>query len=182
MINITNLREVSFPVYRLSSKAPQVDGGVVFTRNTYRDIDLNETYNVVKIVDDRNLPQPTIGSRRLHLSKHGVPLYPLRKAIYYLGDFLKAAKSGYWFIDSKGSIFQYEKTKRAKVKCVPIKSIVSPLGSTGSIVDLVGIPERFRTMYIPPKTHRYAAVLEYGRLRVLYGTYEDPFRESWRLI
>lgn len=181
-MNFTNLKEVSFPVYRISRNRPQNENGVLYYKNTYRHIDTNEIYSVVKILDDQTLKEPNLGRRRLHLDGLGVPLYRLRKAIYYYGDFLRAAKSGYWFIDSSGQVFQYTKTLRAKARCHKIKRIISPKDSMGSIVEVEGIPERFRTIYMAPKGHRYACLLHLGQSRIYYGSFEQPFKETWRMI
>jgi len=63
-----------------------------------------------RIIDDKNLPGSNLLERRLKLlNDKTAKLYPLKDAFYFLGDFIKVAKSGVWFIDYYGKVFTYKK-------------------------------------------------------------------------
>jgi hypothetical protein len=172
---------VSFPVFRLTNRQPLFDSGVAYYFNQYLDQDTAEISGHIKIIDDKNIDKPTLSQRRLHLTQQSAPLYPLRTAIYFLGDFIKLAKSGYWFVDSLGKIFTYKKSCRARLKFRPIKQVI-PGRTTGSILEVEGYSERFKTLYIVPSTCRYAGILEYGGISIFYGAYETKPEDTWRMI
>lgn len=172
---------MSFPVYRLSLKKPLEQDGVLYYSNTYKNIDDNTLSTHIKLVDDKNIKEDTLSRRRLSMQNQGAPLYPLRKAAFFLGDFIKLAKSGYWFIDTYGKLFTYKKATRAKLTFHKIKKVI-PGKATGSILEVEGIPNRFKTLYIVKDYMKYAGILEYNGISILYGVYDRPYKESWRMI
>ncbi len=115
------------------------------------------------------------------MQAQGAPMYPLRKAIFFLGDFIKMSKSGYWFIDSNGKLFTYKKSTRVKLKFRRISKIIAA-NTTGSIIEVEGIPNRFKTLYIAKDYMRYAGVLEYRGMNILYGLYDQQYQDTWRMI
>ena len=154
---------------------------MLFYSNSYLVVDENRVETNIKIVDDTNLPGKTLAMRRLQLKNREVPLYPIRVAIYFLGDFIRLSKKGYWFIDSNGKIFTYQKSQRAKLKTVKITKYI-PSKTTGTILELQGYAERFKTLFKVPTTNRYAQILIYKGLTILYGTSEEYVPDTWRLI
>lgn len=168
-------------MYRLTNKKPLLSEGVLYYSNSYLDVDSNIVSTNIKILDNTNEPGDTLSRRRLKMSSQEVPLYPLRMAIYFLGDFLKLAKKGYWFIDSMGQIFTYTKSMFAKLKFYKIKRVI-PSNSTGSIVEVVGIPERFKTLFTADKNTLYAGILEYRGVKILYGLYDQEYKNTRRKI
>jgi hypothetical protein len=111
----------------------------------------------------------------------GVPLFPIRQAIYFLGDLLKLAKPTTWFIDSQGQLFQHKKSTRAKLVVKKIKNVF-PTTGLGAVIELEDIPQRFKTTFKPDADAQYAAVLKTGLTYIFYGLYADKPAESWRLI
>ena len=176
-----NLEKIVWPVFRLSEREPTRDSGVVYYATEYSDLETNESTGTLRIVDDQNIDKPTLSRRRLELALTGVSLFPIRQAIYFLGDLLKLAKATTWFIDSAGTVFQYEKTKRAKLIVRKITRIL-PTGGLGYVIELEGIPHRFKTTFKPDADAHYAAVLYSGLSYIFYGIYRDKPTESWRMI
>lgn len=111
----------------------------------------------------------------------GAPLYPLRRAVFFMGDFLKLARSGYWFVDSNGYTFTYKKSMKATLRFRKITKII-PSRSTGSIIEVAGIPERFKTVFIVNPHMKYAGILEYRGVYIFYGVYDRQYKDSWRMI
>jgi hypothetical protein len=142
---------------------------------------MNEVTSNIKLVDDSNLNITGLANRRLRMKALGAPLYPLRIAIFFMGDFLKLAKSNYWFIDSNGTVFNYKKSVRAKLVFRRIKRVI-PARSTGSIIEVEGIPERFKTVFIVRESMKYAGILEYRGVSIFYGIYDKQYKDSWRMI
>lgn len=172
---------MSFPVFRLTTKKPLEDNGVLYYKNSYLDVDSATIHHNVRLLDDKNLPGSTLALRRLSLKSQNVPLVPIRTAIYFLGDFIKLAKSNYWFIDNNGLVFTYKKCLRAKLVYRKISRVLEST-TTGSVLEVQGLPERFKTLFKVPQYHKYAAFIMYKGLTILYGTTETQSKDSWRLI
>jgi hypothetical protein len=133
------------------------------------------------MVDDKNLPQATLGLRRLVMKSDSVELFPIRTAIYFLADLVKLAKSTTWFIDSAGRVFQYEKNTRAKLTTKKIKQVL-PADGLGCVVELVGISSRFKSIRRPSEHQGYARVLKLGMGFIFYGFCEEVKPDSWRMV
>jgi hypothetical protein len=176
-----NLEKITWPVFRLSEREPQRDNGVVYYATEYTDLDTDEHTGTLRVVDDRNIDKPTLSRRRLELLAQDVKLFPIRKAIYFLGDLLKLAKSTTWFIDSNGQLFKYTKSQRAKLLVRKITKVL-PTEGLGAIIELEGIPHRFKTTFKPDADAEYAAVLKTGMSYIFYGIYKDKPNETWRLV
>ena len=176
----TKLSEIVWPVFRLGERAPVHDNGVVFYYTHYVDEANSESVSL-RIVDDANLPQPTLGRRRLELALQKQKLYPIRAAIYFLADLIKLAKSTTWFVDNSGRVFQYEKNTRAKLTTKRIKQVF-PADGLGCVVELEGISNRFKSIQRPKEHELYAKVLKLGMGFILYGFCETLDPDSWRMI
>jgi len=176
-----NLEKIVWPVFRLGEKEPQRDNDVVYYATEYSDLDTHEHTATFRVVDDRNIPGDTLSRRRLKLAVDNVPLFPIRQAIYFLGDLLKLAKTTTWFIDSQGQLFQHKKSTRAKLIVKKIKNVF-PTTGLGAVIELEGMHQRFKTMFKPSADMQYAAVLQVGLSYIFYGLYADKPAESWRLI
>jgi hypothetical protein len=134
-----------------------------------------------KIVDDKSIDRPTLGQRRLQALSSGAKLQKIGKALFFLGDLIKIAKRSTYFIDSNGRIFQYRKTARAKLHFRKLTQVI-PITTGGAILEIEGIPSRFKCLFHPKTLERYAGVLETGKSYILYGLYEQPYKSSWRMI
>ena len=175
-----NLAEINFPVYRLSKQPKSHEGILYFLTESY-DPDTNTFSQSIRILDDKSIEAETLSRRRLILKEDGAPLYPLRKAIFMLGDFIRLNKPSCWWIDSSGKLFSYRKSERVKLRFYKIKNIM-PAKGTGAIIEVHGIPQRFKTIFNPDKTHTHAGILEIGRMKVLYCTSDGYIKDSWRKV
>jgi hypothetical protein len=175
-----SLREIVYPVFKLGAEKPHFAEGVVVFIRHYLDEDRNlvEKY---KIVDDTNLPGDTLALRRIILLKNKVPLKPLGNAVFFLGDLIKIAHRKIWFIDSSGNIFQYKKSRRAKLEFKKIK-LIHQITSGGAIIEVEGIASRFKCLHTPRNGEQYAGLLVDGRSYILYGLYQEKPDDTWRMI
>ena len=167
-------------MFRLGEHPPSIiDGVVVYLSQHIDDEDVVNT--IYRIVDDKNLPGDSLAARRLILAKEGVLLKRINRAVFFLGDLIKLAKSSTWFIDARGNTFTYKKSRRVKlvykkiVKCINI-----PTG--GSIIEVENIPQRFKCLYTPKVHEKYAIVLVDKATHILYGFSETLNKDSWRMI
>lgn len=176
-----NLEKIVWPVFRLGEREPQQDNGVVYYSTEYTDLDTSEHTATLRIVDDTNIEAPTLSRRRLELLVQEVKLFPIRQAIYFLGDLLKIAKNTTWFIDSAGILFQYSKTRRARIVVRRITKVL-PTEGLGAVIEVEGIAHRFKTVFKPDADAEYAAVLQCGLSYIFYGLYKDKPNESWRMV
>jgi hypothetical protein len=168
-------------VYKLGDKQPVQENGLVYYYTEY----VSETNNqslTLRIVDDRSVPQTTLGRRRLQLSLHeSVTLFPIRTAIYLLADLIKLAKASAWFIDDSGRVFQYKKQTRAKLVTHKIKQVL-PVSGLGCVLELENIAQRFKSLHHPSDYQQYAVLLSIDKTHIFYGLSETHLPPSWRLV
>lgn len=181
MINITQLRGIHFPVFKLGKTPPLEHGGVLYYEKETLNHDNAEITRTFSIIDDTNLPFETLGRRRLALSSNGVKLQKIPKSIYFLGDFFKVAKAGTWFIDNSGKPFTYTKTVSANLLCKKITKIF-PTKGLGIVFEVHGISSRFKAIQHPAPEQYYAGILEYNGSYIFYGFYGNIFKPSRRRI
>jgi hypothetical protein len=168
-------------VYKLGDKQPTVDGGLVYYYTEYTS-ETNDSSLTLRIVDDKSLPQPTLGRRRLQLSLDPqVSLFPIRTAIYLLADLIKLAKATAWFIDDTGRVFQYKKQTRAKLVTHKIKQVL-PATGLGCVLEVEGTVQRFKSLHHPSEYQQYAVLLYINKSYLFYGLSETPLTPSWRLV
>lgn len=176
------LTEIAFPVYKLGSIEPIRDSGELYFRKLRRleDDSLVETKLVV---DNRNLPGFTLAIRRLALLEDKeVQLYKLKSAIFFLADLLKLATPKTWFIDANGKTFRYIKTHTVKLIFKPIKRII-PVLSGGAILEIEGLPSRYKCLAKPSEYKKYAGMLHTSSgAYILYGTYDELPKDTRRKI
>lgn len=181
MSNIAHLADISFPVYILGKEKPNLLDNVLFySKLFYETKDTPERYETY-IVDDKSLSVDTLAKRRLMLKDKGVLLFRLAKAIYFLGDLIKLTSSGKWIIDSNGKLFQYIKTTKAKLKFHKIQQIVA-INTGGAIIVLEDSLTRYKLLYYPKQEFTYAGILHFGLSTILYGLYDQKYKESWRKV
>jgi hypothetical protein len=175
------LTEISYPVFRLGTEKPVFEDGVVLYITRTRDEDATEIVNTYRIVDDTNLPGKSLAVRRLRLLAEGVRLKRITRAVFFLGDLVKLATSNTWFIDAVGNVFRYVRKTRAKLQFKKITQIL-PIKTGGAVVEVEGLPNRFKCLYAPRPDEKYAGVLKYGLSYILYGVYTEQYDDTWRLI
>lgn len=174
---LTQLETINWPVYKLGENKPQVKEGLVFYSSEILD-DQDNLTTVYKLVDDKNINKTTIGLRRLQLPTD--KLFKISTAIYMLQDLIKLAKSTSWFIDTAGTVFQYKKSTRAKLKTHTIKQVL-PVNGIGCVLEINGLSERFKSISIP-NNQPYAVMLYYSGKVLLYGLSSTKIDNSWRLV
>jgi hypothetical protein len=175
-----NLQEIVYPVFRLGAEKPVFLDGVVLYLRQYKDED-GQTVQKVRIIDDTNLPGETLALRRLEILKSKVKLKSLGNAVFFLGDLIKLAHRKLWFIDSAGNVFQYKKTAVAKLVFKKI-TLMHHIPSGGAIIEVEGIPSRFKCLYSPRAGEQYAGILVSGLSYILYGLYVEKPKDSWRMV
>lgn len=177
-----NIKEIVWPVFRIGEHKPTEHDGLVYYSKEYFDKDTEDIRVGLRVVDDRNIQQPTLGLRRLNIRvTEQVKLFPVKTAIYFLADLIKLAKPTTWFIDTNGKLFQYRKITRAKLQCKKITRVL-PATGLGCILELEGLSQRFKSLRRPNHGEQYAGVLQWGLGYILYGLYLDPFKTTHRLI
>lgn len=139
-----------------------------------------EASESVRLVDDLSISDTSLGRRRLKLVSLGHKLFQLKHSLPHLKDVLLSASTSTWFIDSKGRVFQIQKTHRCKLTCAKIQNILPAKDTTGCVLVLKGISTRYKLSYRPHHTDQYAGLLHYGGGTVLYGIYKEPFKDTWR--
>jgi hypothetical protein len=177
-----NISNISWPVFRLSEHKPHTEDGVIFYSKEYVDLETGEHSVGMRVVDDKSVQGETLGRRRLLLQQdETLKLFPIRTALYYLHDLIKVAKATTWFIDSRGNTFQYRKTARAKLTFHRIKKTL-PVDGLGCVIELEGIPQRFKCLFYPQPEQLYAGVLHWGLGYILYGFYHEQLKPSFRRV
>jgi hypothetical protein len=181
LTKFTALQTITWPVFKLSEKEPNRKNGLVYFYTEYLD-ETNDTSLTIKIVDDTSLPQKTLGLRRLVLQKDPkIKLHKISTAIYFLTDLIKLAKGTTWFIDNNGIVFQWKKYTRAKLITKKIKQVL-PADGIGCVLEVEGLPQRFKSLQRPLDFHQYAVFLVINRMYFLYGLSEVTRKDSWRLV
>ena len=167
-------------MYRLGEKKPTIEGTRTFYQAEYADIDTATVRTNIRVVDDKSIDKSTLGMRRLMLSQTE-SLFPINTGIYFLIDLIKLSKSTTWFIDSSGRVFQHKKSKRAKLRTHKIKQVL-PASGIGCVLEVEGLVFRFKSTRSPESWQQYAGILYVDGGHMLYGYYEYPIKDTWRLV
>lgn len=170
------LHEIQFPVYLLGENKPVEENSLVY----YERIDENKN-SIYLIIDDKYIESKNLGIRRLKLRARGIKLFPLKIAVFFIGDFIKLAKGTTWFIDSSGKVFKYRKTKIVPLIFKKISKVI-PMKHGGGIIEVEGLHTRYKTLFLPRIECRYAGLLKIGISYILYGLYEDKLKDTRRKI
>lgn len=176
----TSLSEIAYPVFKIGTEEPSTHDGVLYYYYERENSEGN-TEILLRVIDDKSIAQPTLAKRRLRALSMGAKLFKLKIAVFFLGDLIKIATPHTWFIDSKGKLFQYSKTKVAKLKTYRIKQVI-PIQSGGVIVEAEGLMTRFKSLFAPSKQCTHVGILHMGMSLVLYGFYEHSCADSWRKV
>jgi hypothetical protein len=122
-----------------------------------------------------------LAKRRLNLLANNVPLKKLSNAIFFMGYLVKLSASGIWFIDSMGNLFTHAKLNSSKLI---FRKIVQklPISTGGFIIEVEGIPTRFKCLHGPKPDEFYAGILEYKHTYVLYGFYKEEHKTTRRMV
>ncbi len=176
-----NLLEISFPVFKLNAGKPIEESGVVYYESESYNRITDTTSIKLKIVDDRNIPLPNLSLRRLSLIKQRQPVYNINLAVYFLGDLIKLSKPKTWWIDTQGKVFEYKKSQRAKLRFYKLDKCFTTQGM-GAVIQVCGLPQRFKSMFLPEQSDTWCGILEWNKIKIFYGYYKEQHKETWRLI
>lgn len=176
------LEKINWPVYLLKDRAPVTHEGVSAYITHSINVDTEKVNNNILIIDDKNIVGNSLGERRLKIKANDYArLYPLRRAIYMLGDLIRlTVGKRSWAIDSSGVIFNYIKTIRAPMTCHKILKVLR-VSTGGCSLELDGISERFKIMN-EVKDCKYAGVISFNKKNILYGLYEEKFEKTTRSV
>lgn len=175
------MTEIRYPVFLLGRRKPFKEGSVtLFLTQIVED---DESILLERlIVDDTSAPGSSIGLRRLYLLKSGVQLYKIRQAVYFLSDIVKLSTgSKVWFVDSDGIVFSLEKSRFVPLIFRKITKVI-PIPTGGAILEVEGIPGRFKTLYMPAIEEKYAGILKDGLINIFYGYYKHKLPDTRRKI
>ena len=139
VVTFQTINKIAFPVFVLGSDNWDVQDGLVYLDGL--------------ILDDRNIKANTLGKRRLLTPYKNI--YQLKRGIINHTGILKQNKNS--FIDSKGTLFTYEKTKFATLKYLKIVEIRKK--NTSSILFVEKCRTPFTLPRPPEEDMLYAGVL-----------------------
>jgi hypothetical protein len=170
------LNDIAFPVYKLGNTAPSKKGTVCYYEKE------NEKGITVSVIDDLSIPQDTLGKRRLLLSGlEDIKLFKISQAFFFLGDLIKIATKGMWFIDSNGKTFEYKKSVFIPLEFYKIEGVTEIIG--GCLIALKGLPQRFKVLYRPTEDELYAGILKVNAYSyIFYGYSKEQYKRTVRKI
>ena len=145
VITYRSLSKINFPAYILPSDNIWKEDGIVYVDGL--------------VVDDRNMPSKSLGIRRLQTPFRD--LLPLRKSVNSFNGIIKNMGNT-CYMDSKGTIFIYEKTEMCSLEYHRIQRIDRK--DTGSILWLKGIHFSFDIPRPPSPEMVWAGVLYFKGL------------------
>jgi hypothetical protein len=174
------LKKIAFPIFLVGKEEPSFDDGVAFYYYIKQVVEGDDVHKIL-VLDDKKAKGDTLARRRLELKKNGVPLKKLKRAIFFFHDMVKASKGATWFIDSNGLVFKYKKTVRLPIEYRLIKKVVHSDQGV-HIIEVQGVPTRFKVLYAPKHTEKYAGVLRMDGGFILYCLSEDQKPTSWKMI
>lgn len=172
------LANITWPVFWLGNISIKKEGSIIFVEDELLNKTTMEIHIDRRIIDNKSIPKDTLGKRRLLIKDK---LFQFNKAVYFLADLIKLAKTDTWFIDNVGNCFTYQKTSSATLTCHKIKNILPGI-TLGVLIEIEGIPQRFKLMYRPTDDEIYAGVLYIHNSYILYGLYTKPFKKSYRKV
>ena len=137
-ITYKQIRNVEFPIFVIPKGELYFKDGLLFVNN--------------KVLDDKNMPGETLGIRRLQTPHK---LKRLTTSVYDLESLIASAKLN--FIDNRGRIFRYKKTRFLEVKYHKIKSV--QLLETYTVLSVHGIPSKYILRRPPQDGEEWAGIL-----------------------
>jgi len=169
------LIEIAWPVYSLGTRTPIREGNVLLFSTVSKDNKVS-----LEIIDDTSVPGNTLALRRLNLMGNNIKLCKIRYALFFLGDLVKIAKPNHWFIDTSGKVFQYKKDRRAKLFFKKITNITKGIGNV--FIEVQGHEARYTCLYPPEPEQKYAGLLFFNGVYILYGFYTEQHKATYRRV
>lgn len=163
-----HLSDLQFPVYALAKNYKRVweDLNVL-----YIDTD-SGTY----VLDNKNMDGDSLGARRLKLK--GSDLFIPRKVYYNVNQLVHSSYND--FIDDKGKVFNWKKSKNVPLKYHKVNKIIKD--DNGCIIHLkdINFPQKVncRIAYVI----KYAGILHTSEGYILYEYCEGKKKDTYRKI
>jgi len=129
-------------------------------------------------LDDKSCSGSTLGARRIQMASRGYNLFRLRNPLLSYQELL--SKDYKKFIDAKGDVFTYTKTKFVPLVSHKIKRVVPHVD--GFVISLEGVHCKFISQSAPYRHLKFAQVLHVDRGFILYGFSESKLAESRKKI
>jgi hypothetical protein len=165
------LHEISWPIYHIG----QHD-------KVYSEFNVDYVENRGKsfILDNKNLKGDTLGIRRLKIKDDK---YNFRATLFMISELIEFVRNktlhNRKFIDSRGCIFTYRKTKLYRLTCHKIKNVqklkfyvyIKPYNSFAS--------------YKVPKSYwrdTYEYIYLIKDINLLYDLSNNPIKDTWRKV
>lgn len=182
-LSLSNWGEISFPVYRVPlGHTLKVEGTVTYSYKEYKDQESMEVKPSIRFLDDTSLAGDTLGKRRIQILQNGGKLLRLPRGIYFLGDLVKLASSGVQFVDSNGLLFKYKKTTRVPLIFKKIVRKLAIPNSIGTIIEVEGIPTRFKSSCSLSYEDKFVGLLKLGAGYILYAVYQELYDTTNRKV
>jgi len=159
---VQNYHTINFPVFKIA-KDPVLVDGLLFSEG--------------RLIDDTNVPEKTLGLRRLK-SPHKISrLTSTREDIV---DLIKDSSSTEeWYIDYYGKVIRYRKTSVQRLKCHEITDVI--YRSTYSLIIVKKI--NFPIIVNSPPTGSFARILYFGEFPwKLYDTVPEKTKHSYKKV
>lgn len=174
------LDKIVFPVFVIGKEDPIIEDGASYFYYI-KVVKEGDDEDKILYIDDKKCPGSNLARRRLWMKTNGRALKKLKRALFYFHDLVKVAKGATWFIDSNGLIFKYKKTLRLPIEYKKVKKVIHS-GPGVVLVELEGVATRFKILYAPNPTQKYAGVLRMSMGYILYGFFEEPGPSTWKMI
>ena len=163
VITSKQINKVNFPVFVLGSDNWSIQDGLVYLDGL--------------LLDDRNIKATTLGKRRLLTPYNN--LYKLSRAVINHTGILKQTKNS--FIDNKGLLFIYEKTRYLPLKYVKIVEIRKKRDASLLFIENWKAP--FTVPRPPEEDMKYAGVLFLHELPwILYEYSATKLKDTKRKV
>lgn len=164
-----NLKKINFPVYLVTKPVSREGTALVFL-NAEEELEY---------LDDLSIPFESLGMRRLHIPHK---LVPLTNAIYFIKDMVKLTLGETQFIDSKGYLFKYSKTRMVPLVFKRITKII-PIKTGGAILEIDNEYPRYKIMYAPNPDEKFVGLLRVSaKAYTVYGLYTELYEDTRRKI
>lgn len=167
-----NLIDINFPIFPIRSYYKMYnEEGIIYV----------ETYIKTWILDNTNLPYNSLAKRRLRINKP----YPLTGVIFNITQLIKCKYKV--FIDNKGKIFNYKKTKRItlKYKILSNYKINYKTNEVACFTKDLPYPFYVSSTYFnkfKQFDNLYLGVLAYLGGHILYEITNEKKRDTWKKI
>jgi hypothetical protein len=166
-LTIANLKQVVFPVYVLPHGGWEYKDGLLFIDGL--------------IVDDTKMPSDRLGIRRIQCGRSKDELFRLRKCVYDVEEFVRG-KTVKHLIDSRGVVYEYEKTISIPLICHQVLRVERK--EVASLVWLKGVNHPFTIKRPPIVDVAWARVLYLNNVPWLLYDYvaEQAAKKSYRRV